>query len=251
MPSASPAPKLSIIIPCYNEEKRLPSTFEEILRYMEGFPYTWELLICDDGSKDATVAYGKEMRAQHGDHIRVIEAPGNMGKGAATRRGMLAAYGKYRLFTDADNSTPIEEVEKLLLALKKRRAHVAIGSRALKQSQLEVRQPWHREMMGRTFNAVVQNIATPGIRDTQCGFKLFTAEATEQLFGHQQLNGFSFDVEILYLARRFRYPTVEVPIRWINNEESKVSPVKDSLRVFRDVLTIRWIHRKTTPFPKS
>lgn len=240
----SSKPLLSIVIPCYNEEKRLPSTMKQILRYLEGFPYRYEILIADDGSRDSTIQLGREW-GKTNPRIRVIEAPKNMGKGAATRRGMLAATGKYRLFTDADNSTPIEEVEKLMAHMKRKRAQVAIGSRALAESDLEQRQPWHRELMGRVFNVVVQQLAVPGIQDTQCGFKLFTETAAKRLFTQQKLEGFSFDVELLYLARKNGYKIAEVPIRWINNEESKVSPVKDSIRVFRDVMTIRWMHRRS------
>ncbi len=215
---------------------------EQILHYLQGFPYRYEIIIADDGSKDRTVELGQQWN-QANHRIKVIKAPQNMGKGAATKRGMLAAQGKYRLFTDADNSTPIEELEKVMAHLKGKRAQVAIGSRALAESNLEQRQPWHRELMGRVFNKVVQSLAVPGIQDTQCGFKLFTEEAAQKLFNQQKLNGFSFDVELLFLARKNHFKIAEVPIRWINNEESKVSPIKDSIRVFRDVMTIRSLHR--------
>lgn len=231
-------PFLSIIIPAYNEEKRLPATLAAIQDYLAGVRWTWELLVVDDGSKDRTV---EAARAAFRDaRCRVLVSPRNQGKGGAIRSGMLEAQGRFRLFTDADNSTPIEEVEKLLAAMRRRRAHVAIASRAMKESQLEVRQPLHREMMGRLFNLIVQVLALPGIRDTQCGFKLFTRRAAEQIFPRQQMPGFSFDVEILLLARRAGYRIAEVPVRWIDNPDSRVSPVKDSLRVFRDVLKIRW-----------
>lgn len=237
-------PFLSVIIPAYNEEKRLPETLGIIYDYLSRAPYSWEIIVADDGSKDGTVDLVKKFKPED-DRVKVVEAPCNMGKGAATRRGILTSSGKYRLFTDADNSTPISEVAKLLKAIRKTNSQIAIGSRAMKGSDLEVRQPWYRELMGRTFNLVVQTLAVPGIKDTQCGFKLFREDAALKLFRLQRFDGFSFDVELLFLARKFGFKIREVPIRWINNEESKVSPIKDSLRVFSDVIKIRFVHLTT------
>lgn len=231
-------PYLSIIIPAYNEEKRLPATLASIQDYLASVPWNWELLVVDDGSRDQTTHAAHT--AFRSPRCRIIESPRNQGKGAAIRLGMLQATGKFRLFTDADNSTPIEEVEKLLEVMKRHRAHVAIASRALPGSELEQRQPFHREMMGRAFNLIVRTIALPGIHDTQCGFKMFTAKAAEEIFPRQQMPGFSFDVELLLLARQHGFRIAEVPVRWIDNPDSRVSPVKDSLRVFRDVVRIRW-----------
>lgn len=231
-------PYLSVIIPAYNEERRLPETLERIEEYLGRAPFSWELLVVDDGSRDDTIAVAEECFRDK-PHCRVVAQPRNMGKGAAVRRGMLDARGRYRLFTDADNSTPIEECARLLRALKRRGADVAIASRALPNSKLEKRQPKHREAMGRLFNGIVQTLALPGIHDTQCGFKLLTAEAAEAVFSRQQLDGFSFDVEMLMLSRRLGYSIVEVPVRWIDNPDSRVSPVGDSLRVLRDVVGLR------------
>ncbi len=233
------APFLSVIIPAYNEEVRLPDTLRLIQEYLDGAPYTWEIVVMDDGSTDRTVTVAREACGER-SNCRVIKAARNQGKGAAIRRGMLEARGRYRLFTDADNSTPIQETAKLLRRMRRARADVAIGSRAVRGAQLEVRQPLHREMMGRFFNVLVQLLVLPGIHDTQCGFKIFTARAAKAIFPHQRLDGFSFDVEILWLARQQGYRIIEVPIRWINSPASRVSPIRDSVHVFADLIRIRF-----------
>lgn len=237
-PASSAPPLLSVVIPAYNEEKRLPDTIRRVEQYLSEQNYTWELLVVDDGSKDRTVEVAQA--AFGSPNSRVQKNPRNMGKGATVRNGMLAARGDYRLFSDADLSTPIEEVEKLLKAVLEGGYQVSIGSRALKESKLEKRQPLYREMMGRTFNLIVQTIALGGIKDTQCGFKLFTREAAEKVFPEQELPGFSFDVEILVLARSHGYRIAEIPVRWIDSPASRVSPIKDSIRMFSDVFKIRW-----------
>lgn len=242
-PTTSPPPPLrrrpflSVIVPAYNEEQRLASTIRAIEDFLRYRPFTWELIVVDDGSRDATIAVARQTFSC--PQSRVDPNPRNMGKGATVRRGMLLARGKYRLFTDADNSTPIEQVERLLRVMKARGAAVCIGSRAMKASQLEVRQPRYREMMGRTFNAIVQCFAVPGIRDTQCGFKVFRADAAEYVFERTQTSGFSFDVEALMLARRGGFSIAEVPVRWIDEPNSRVSPVLDSAKMFLDVVRIR------------
>lgn len=233
-----PRPFLSVIIPAYNEEKRLAPTIMAVESFLAAMGREWELLVVDDGSRDGTIAVAERTFADP-TRSRVIRSPRNAGKGAAVRRGMLAATGRYRLFADADNSTPIEQVLKLLRAMRRRGVDVAIASRALRESQLEVRQPLHREMMGRVFNKVVQLVALPGIVDTQCGFKLFSARAADAIFPHQKLDGFSFDVEILMRARRAGFEIVEVPVRWIDHASSRVSPLRDSWRVLRDTVWLR------------
>ncbi len=235
-------PYISVIVPAYNEEERLPQTLSEIQDLLEGRDFPWELLVADDGSRDRTVDVSREA-FREGNDCRVLVAERNGGKGSAIRRGMLEAKGRYRLFTDADNSTPIEELPRLIRAMKRGGADVAIGSRALPASRIEVHQPVYREMMGRVFNLIVQMFALPGLRDTQCGFKVFTARAAEAVFPRQEFDGFSFDVEILYLARRLGFRIVEVPVRWINSPASRVSPIRDSVGMFLDVLKIRRMHR--------
>ncbi len=236
--NGGPGPHLSVVIPAYNEEERLPDTIRTVEAFLEKQPWDWELIVVDDGSADRTAEAARE--AFRHPASRAVSLPQNQGKGAAIRRGMLEeARGKYRLFTDADNSTPIEELPGLLRKAEEEGYGVAIGSRALRDSKLEVRQPFYREMMGRFFNLIVQMVAVPGIRDTQCGFKLFTAEAAGYVFPRQQLQGFSFDVELLMLARRGGFRIAEVPVRWINSPASRVSPIRDSLRMFMDVLRVR------------
>lgn len=242
---AQGAPFLSIVIPAYNEARRLPKTLERIRAYLRDAVKRWgvegglvEIIVVDDGSTDGT----REMAKTFADclpNLRVLHHSPNRGKGYAVKRGMLAAQGRFRLFSDADLSTPIEELDKLLPFLLSGEAEIAIASRGLPQSQLLVRQPWHREMLGRLFNLVVQVVATPGIWDTQCGFKLFYGEVAERLFFLQTLNGFAFDVEVLYLARKFGYRVVEIPVRWLNDPNTKVQTLRHGLQMLRDLLLIR------------
>ncbi len=234
---AGGAPFLSVIIPAYNEEARLPKTLERMEAYLSQQDYSWELIVMDDGSQDRTVEVAG--KALSSPNSRVVKNPRNLGKGATVRNGMLLAVGKFRLFSDADLSTPIEEVEKLLRAVQEEGYDVAIGSRALKESRLEVRQPFYREMMGRMFNLIVQIVLLGGIKDTQCGFKLFSGKAAEEVFSRQQLEGFSFDVEVLVLARRLGFRIAEVPVRWLDSPASRVSPLRDSIRMFLDVVRVR------------
>lgn len=237
--SATPACELSVIIPAYNEEARLGGTLDAILKYLGAQPYTWEVLVVDDGSKDRTVAIAEERAAKDGSgRLRVVRNPKNLGKGGTIIHGMREARGAQRLFTDADNSTPIEEVAKLRAALAEG-FDVAIGSRAVAASNVEVHQPWYREMMGRTFNLMVQALVLPGFKDTQCGFKLFSAKAAEAVFPKQRLQGFSFDVEVLYLAKKAGFKIKEVGIRWIDSPASRVHPIRDASKMFIDIIRIR------------
>lgn len=232
----SEEPYLSVIIPAYNEEARLGRTVMCVEEYLRHCGYSWELIVVDDGSTDDTVRVATAaFTSPHSS--RVLRNPRNMGKGASVRAGMLAAKGRYRLFSDADLSTPIEEVEKLLRALQGDGAEVAIGSRRMKDSHLEQRQPFYRELMGWVFNLLVRALVLPNIRDTQCGFKLFTADAADHIFPKQRLDGFSFDVETLVLAARQGYRIEEVPVRWIDSPASRVRAVRDSYHMFLDVVT--------------
>jgi dolichyl-phosphate beta-glucosyltransferase len=229
-------PYVSIIIPAYNESARIGTTLDRIKEYLSDKPYSWEIVLVDDGSSDATVAVAQEHMRD--SHLRVLPNPRNLGKGASIRNGMLAARGEYMLFSDADLSTPIEELGNLLTSCQEGYG-VAIGSRALKESRLEVRQPWYREFMGRIFNVLVRILVLGGIKDTQCGFKLFTREAALSIFPKQRLSGFAFDVEVLLLARKAGYKIKEVPVRWINSPSTKVSAFRDSIRMFVDLVKLR------------
>lgn len=227
-------PILSVVIPAYNESERIIPTIGAVAHAVSNMGIPWELLISDDGSKDDTVA---QVEALELTNLRVIKAPQNMGKGNAVRQGMLAADGKIRVFTDADNSSPIEEVTKLLAAIDAGAA-VAIGSRGMAESEV-VGKSGLRWLMSNTLNTIVKIGLRLPYNDTQCGFKAFTAEAAEAIFGAQTIPGFSFDLEILYLAGRFGFPVKEIPISWYDAPGSKVNSLKDSVGFLQDMLRIR------------
>jgi len=225
------APALSVVVPALDEEDRLPRTLEHIASHLARRGGDYEVLVVDDGSRDATAARAEAAGAT------VLRNETNRGKGFAVRRGMLAARGARRLMTDADLSTPIEELDRLCARMDE--GHdVVVGSRALPASRIEVRQPWYRENMGRLFNLFVRALAVPGVRDTQCGFKLFSAAAARDVFSAARLDGFSFDVEALFLARRKGYRIAEVPVRWRNDAASRVS-LWHGFLAFPDLLRIR------------
>lgn len=228
---------LSIIIPAYNEEYRLPNTLQKILAYLVDFDYSYEIIVVDDGSKDKTSEVAKQF-----ENVRVITLNPNQGKGAAVRAGMLAAKGDYRLFSDADLSTPIYEIPKVLEPLKDG-YDICVGSRAIDSELIKLHQPFYREFMGKTFNKIVQFLVVKGIKDTQCGFKAFTAGAAENVFSKSLINGFSFDVEILYLAKLAGLKIKETPVEWYNDERSKVDPIKDSFKMLTEIFRIRGLHK--------
>ena len=224
-------PALSVVVPALNEEDRLPRTLERIASHLARRGGDYEVLVVDDGSRDRTAARAESAGAT------VLRNETNRGKGFAVRRGMLAARGARRLMTDADLSTPIEELERLGARMDE--GHdVVVGSRALPGSRIEVRQPWYRENSGRLFNVFVRALAVPGVMDTQCGFKLFSAAAARDVFSAARLDGFSFDVEALFLARKKGYRIAEVPVVWRNDAASRVSLLRGFL-AFPDLLRIR------------
>jgi dolichyl-phosphate beta-glucosyltransferase len=230
---------LSIVIPAYNEERRLPSTLDIILAWLDTTPYQdAELLIVDDGSADATAAI-VEKRAASDPRLRLIRNPGNRGKGYAIRHGMLEAQGDWVLSSDADLSAPIDELPKLLAAAEQQGAAIAIGSRALDRTLIGVHQSQWREMSGIVFNGVMRLITGLPFADTQCGFKVFRRDAACRVFKRQRLDGFSFDVEDLFIARTLGIPTIEVAVRWNNVEGTKVSLLQ-GIASFLDLLRIRW-----------
>jgi len=224
-------PSLSVVVPALNEEDRLPRTLERIGSHLGRRRERYELVVVDDGSRDRTAERAQAAGAT------VLRNETNRGKGYAVRRGMLAARGARRLMTDADLSTPIEELDRLCARMDE--GHdVVIGSRARPGARIEVRQPWYRESMGRLFNLFVRALVVPGVTDTQCGFKLFSAAAARDVFSSARLDGFSFDVEVLFLARRKGYRIAEVPVVWRNDAASRVSLVRGFL-AFPDLLRIR------------
>lgn len=225
----------SLIIPAHNEERRLPPTLTAVNAYLEKQPYSSEILVVENGSQDLTAVVVEAFAADH-PRVRLLREHGR-GKGLAVRRGMLAARGEYRFICDADLSMPIEEVGKFLPPQLGEYA-VAIGSREAPGAQ-RFNEPYYRHLMGRVFNGLVKMLAVPGFEDTQCGFKCFRADCARDIFGVQRLDGMSFDVEALYIARKRGYRIVEVPIDWYFRSESRVRLVDDSLRMLLDIMTIR------------
>jgi dolichyl-phosphate beta-glucosyltransferase len=229
-------PEISIVIPAYNEALRLPATLDQVEQYLATVGVPTEVLVVDDGSHDNTAAVVRE-RAARWPQLKLLTAERNSGKGAAVRLGMAAAVGRYRIFSDADLSVPIEDMEKLLRPLRAG-AGVAIASRGLRESQVELHQPWYRETMGKIFNKLVRIFVLGGVHDTQCGFKAFTAEVAERVFPPLQTRGFGFDVEVLYRAQQAGYRIVEVGTRWINSPQSRVHPIRHSAAMFVELLAI-------------
>jgi dolichyl-phosphate beta-glucosyltransferase len=229
---------LSVVIPAYNEEERLPLTLKKVYDYLSKQSMSFEMIVVDDGSSDRTAAIAEQFFASRGEG-RVIKNDINHGKGFSVRRGVLQSQGQYILFSDADLSTPIEEIEKLSQRIADGRCDIAIASRAQRESDVRIAQAWYRKLMGQIFNIFVQLVAVPGIRDTQCGFKYFRRVAALHSFSQQRLTGFGFDVEILYIARKAGYLIQEVPVAWINSPNSRVHIVTDSVRMFFDLGRIR------------
>lgn len=231
---------LSIIIPAYNEEKRIAGTLAAVNDYLIRRNRPYEVIVVDDGSTDGTSHAAKRIKD---DRLVIIKNPDNRGKGYSVRRGVLASRGKVILFSDADLSADIAEMDKLLPWLDKG-YDVVIGSRATADSTIELRQPWHRVIMGKTFNLLVRTFVLKGFRDTQCGFKCFKRDAAMKIFNLQRLPGFAFDVETLFIAKCLGFKIKEAGVAWKNSPESKVHLVKGSLSMLLDLFKIRFYHRK-------
>lgn len=228
-------PLVSVVIPAYNEERRLPQTLPQVLQFLRGQSFSWEVIVVDDGSVDRTAEIVAEM-AREEPALRLLRLP-HRGKGSALRAGMLAAQGTYRFLCDADLSVPIEDLTNFLPAL--REAEVAIASREAPGAQ-RIGEPVYRHLMGRIYNLLVRLLLLPGIRDTQCGFKGFRQETVVPLFSRQGMEGWGFDVELLYLARGLGYRIVEVPVRWTYGRHSRLRLLRDPWRMFRDLWRVRW-----------
>ena len=225
---------LSVVIPAFNEEPRLPGTLATLLPFLRSRGETFEVVVVDDGSRDRTA----EVAQEGGPEVRVLKNPGNRGKGYSVRNGMLNAQGEWRLMCDADLSTPIEELDRLKASLTDG-AQIAIASRAVSGANLEKRQSIMRESSGRFFNLLVRTMHLPGIKDTQCGFKLFSAAAARAAFTESTLDGFAFDVEALVLARQKGFKIREVPVTWRNDEQSRVS-LGRGLAAFVDLFRLKF-----------
>jgi dolichyl-phosphate beta-glucosyltransferase len=226
-----------VVIPAYNEAERLGPSLERALAYLERHGGSFEILVVDDGSRDAT---GAVAAAYAGRGVRLLTHAANRGKGAALRTGVLASAGEAVLLSDADFSTPIEELPKLERRLGE--AELVLGSRAVPGAELRERQPFYRELMGKTFNLLIRLLGVRGVHDTQCGFKLVRGGVARELFAEMAIDGFAYDVEMVWLAQRRGYRVVEVGVVWANSAASKVDPIRSSFEMFRDVLALRF-HR--------
>ena len=235
---------LSIVIPAYNEENSIEASVREVMGYFSDKQLSYEIIVVDDGSIDGTLSVARKL-AEEISAIRVCSYLPNRGKGFAVRTGMLAAEGERILFTDADGATPIDELPALMSALDAGYG-VAVGSRAAPGAIRVIHQPFYRELGGRALNLFIRLFTVPGIDDTQCGFKLFTKDAARAIFSQCMIDRFSFDVEALYLARRFGYKITELPVHWTHHGNSRVRPIRDGLRMFLDIAKIR-LHRYSNP----
>jgi len=239
----------SLVIPAFNERSRIEACVRGIAGWLASQPggWTWEVLIVDDGSTDGTKAAAERAAQAERLPVKVLRNEVNRGKGRAVRTGVLASTGDPVLVSDVDLSTPLTEWTKLADHLP---SHpVVVGSRALREDLVRRKQPLYRRLLGRAGNVLVRALAVPGIHDTQCGFKLFQGDVARDLFRLARIDGFAFDMEILYLARRRGLAIAEVPVLWFNSPESKVSVWRDALPTLRDLVRLRWMHRNVSREP--
>ena len=231
-------PTYSIVIPAYNEEPRLAATLDSVLAYVHAQTWDAEVLVVNDGSRDRTLEIVQTFAAKD-PVLRLVQNPGNRGKGFSVRNGMLHARGRIVLFTDADLSSPIEEAPKLFNALDEG-ADIAIGSRWLRSETQTHRQPLHRQLFGRIFNVLLRLTLGLQFADTQCGFKAFKRPAVDAIFPLQKIERWGFDPEILFLARKFKFKVKEVPVAWGHSGDTRINPLIDGSRMFQEMLRIRW-----------
>lgn len=231
-------PYLSVIIPAYNEEKRLAATLQAVQNFLLKQESPAEVIVIDDGSSDQTSSIAQKYRRTI-SNFKILRHAQNLGKGAAVKSGVLSSSGEYILFTDADNSTPIEELNKLLPFATKGNYDLVIGSRYMKGSDVQIRQPWYRRFLGRVGNMVIQVFLLPGINDTQCGFKLLKGEVARELFPQLSINRFGFDMELLYLAKKKKQKIKLIPVSWLNSAQSRVRPVRDGLKTLSELVKIK------------
>lgn len=230
-----PAPFLSLIIPAYNEEARLPDTLKQVFEFIREQPFSSEVVVIENGSQDHTFEIAQEFASTH-PQFRVLRNA-QSGKGRAVRQGMMAAQGEYRFMCDVDFSMPIEEISRFLPPTLQS-YDIAIASREA-PGAVRYNEPYYRHLIGRIYNGLIRTLALPDLQDTQCGFKCFTKGAAEDLFPRQTLTGWSFDVEILFIAQLLGYRVVELPINWYYHPHSKINVVRDSIKMGIDLLTIR------------
>lgn len=228
---------LSVIIPAYNESQRIIPTLEDVYKYLSKKDYSWEVFIVNDGSTDKTAEIVRDF-CKKTPHFKLINNKINQGKGAVVKQGMLKAHGKWRLFMDADNSTPISEIENFWPYTKD--YDIMIGSRYIKEGSIKEKQPLIRRIISRGGNFLVQLLILPGIADTQCGFKLFSARSAELVFPKQRFMRWSFDMEILAIAQKLGFKIKEIPVIWRNAALSKLRAVRAALRSLKDLIIIKW-----------
>ncbi len=237
-PKNSAGPKYSIVIPAYNESARLPATLASVMGCIRARGWDAEVLVVNDGSSDGTADVVRAF-ARSAPEVRLIENPGNRGKGYSVRAGMLQARGEVALFTDSDLSAPIEEAERLFTAIQGG-ADIAIGSRWLESGRQTQRQPLYRQFFGRCFNAVTRAVMRLPFADTQCGLKAFTREAAQTVFQLQTIDRWGFDPEILFIALKRGYWIIEVPVSWAHDERTRMSYLRDGIRMLQEIAQIRW-----------
>jgi glycosyltransferase involved in cell wall biosynthesis len=228
----------SIVIPAYNEGQRLGATLERVLHYVREQGWNAEVIVVNDGSRDNTAELVRQF-AEKDSRLRLVENPGNRGKGYSVRNGVLSARGEVMVFSDADLSSPIEEMPKLLAAITAG-ADIAIGSRWLRAELQTERQSLHRQLFGRIFNLMLRIVLGLQFKDTQCGFKAFTRQAVQKIFPLQRIERWGFDPEILFLARKFGFRVDEVPVRWGHCGGTRINPLSDGARMFQEMLRVRW-----------
>ena len=239
-------PFLSIVIPAYNEENRLPNTLEQVFHFLAKQPFASEILVVENGSDDRTFEIAQQF-ADRLQNVRVLRSE-QRGKGLAIQHGVMAAVGEYVFMCDADLSMPVEEISKFIPP-QLENVDIAIASREAPGS-IRYNEPYYRHFTGRVFNTLIRFLVLPGLQDTQCGFKCMRAQVAREIFPYQTLTGWAFDVELLYIARLHGYRIVEIPIDWYFNADSKISVLRDSLRMFLDLLRIRRNARRGLYDPK-
>jgi dolichyl-phosphate beta-glucosyltransferase len=236
--AVSEYPQYSIVIPAYNERARIPATLDAVVTCIRARGWSAEVVVVNDGSRDGTAEVVKEFAAR-APEVRLLENPGNRGKGYSVRNGLLHSFGNVVMFTDADLSAPIEEAEGLFEALRQG-ADIAIGSRWLERTRQTIRQPLYRQLFGRCFNAVTRTVMGLPFADTQCGFKAFTRAAAQTVFQLQTIERWGFDPEILFIALKRGFKIVEVPVSWAHDERTRMSYLKDGMRMLEDIAQVRW-----------
>ncbi|HMP88808.1 MAG TPA: glycosyltransferase family 2 protein [Kiritimatiellia bacterium] len=245
--SAEESLELSIVIPCYNEINRLPRTMKQLETFLQNFSIPLEIVVVDDGSRDETATWVRKY-SESDRRVRLVSYGGNRGKGYAVTQGMLAAKGRYRVFMDADGSTPVEYIENFLRIMKERSADIVIGSRKEIGAQLQATQSLPRRSASQLFALLTRLLVVYGVKDTQCGFKMFTKEASDSIFSRTTVAGAIFDIELMLLAADLRYRVAEIPVTWTHDDDSRLTyNLRKSLMIFVELMRVKFRHRILLP----